>query len=116
MTKAGHIAFGLTSLDRWTAACRLRVQCAEGQLEGWKRPFIQHSLTDGFGREAEYLSAKYFWKWAYFPSKVETKLILLTEEHPGNYSVFARVVHCIRVGLRRHHALDDFRAGRIGGG
>ena len=49
-----------------------------------------------------------------FPSKVGTRPLLLTEDHLDNYDAFVGVVHRTLMGLRRHHALDDARANRMG--
>lgn len=69
--------------------------------------------TDSYSRDW-YWVERLFTEIGMWPSNVETKPLLLTKEHLGNYDGFLSAVTRSRIGLRRNHALDDARANRMG--
>lgn len=69
--------------------------------------------TDSLNRDW-YWVEQLFAELGLWPSNVETRPLLLTEDHLHNYDAFVGVVHRTLMGLRRHYALDDARANRMG--
>lgn len=85
-------------LAAWLKAFNEPVQLATDSLS-WDWPWIQ----------------EIFYAHGAWPSNVDGKPLLLTMNYLNNYDAFNNAVEKAFVGgFRRHHALDDARANRLG--
>jgi len=85
-------------LGQWIKAFEQPVQLATDSLS-WDWPWI-HEIFDDL---------------ALWPPNLDGKPLLLTMGHLNDYDKFIRAVEkAFARGLRRHHALDDAKANRLG--
>lgn len=96
--------------------CRMTLTELGQRLSTW---------LDDLGAPLQLATDSLAWDWSWiedifheagaWPAHVDCKPLLLTSQHIDNHEVFAQAVErAFAAGLRRHHALDDAKANRLG--
>lgn len=95
-------------LKAWLEAFEWPVQLATDSLN-WDWPWIQEIVID---YNVNYDNPQVLDMW---PLNLDKKPILLTMNYLNDYDAFTEAVEsAFAGGLRRHHALDDAKANRLG--
>jgi len=86
------------------------------RLASWLAGFAQpvQLATDSLAWDWQWIQ-QLFWTPGTWPANLDRKPLLLTMNYVNDYDAFTEAVEeAFAGGLRRHHALDDAKANRLG--